>query len=61
METDHKPSVSFFKKSLVDSPPRIQRLRLCLQKCEFKLSYVPGKRMHAPDALSRAPLKVTSK
>ena len=61
IETDHKPLVSIFKKSLVDSPPRIQWLRLRLQKYEFKLSYVPGKWMHAPDTLSRAPLKVTSK
>ena len=26
VETDHKPLVSVFKKSLIDSPPRIQRL-----------------------------------
>ncbi|CAB4025806.1 retrotransposon-like family member retr-1 [Paramuricea clavata] len=61
IETDHKPLVSIFKKSLIDSPPRIQRLRLRLQKYDFKLSYVPGKWMHTPDALSRAPLKLASK
>ena len=61
VETDHKPLVSIFKKSLIDSPPRIQRLRLRLQKYDFKLSYVPGKGMHTPDALSRAPLKVERK
>ena len=61
IETDRKPLVAIFKKSLIDSPPRIQRSRLGLQKYEFKLSYVPGKWMHAPDALSRASLKVTSK
>ncbi|CAB3980369.1 dynein heavy chain axonemal [Paramuricea clavata] len=43
-----------------DSLPRIQRLRLRLQKYDFKLLYVPGKWMHTPDALSRAPLKLAT-
>ena len=50
-----------FKKSSIDSPPRIQRLRLRLQKYNFKLSFVPGKWMHTPDALSGALLKVERK
>ena len=55
IETDHKQLVSVFKKSLIDSPPRIQRLRLRLQKYEFKLSYVPVResgcihQMHCPE------------
>ena len=61
IETDHKPLVSIFKKSLIDSPPRIQRLRLRLQRYDFKLTYVPGKWMHTPDALSRAPLTAETK
>ena len=61
IETDHKPLVSIFKKSLIDSPPRIQRLRLRLRKYDFKLSYVPGKWMLTPDALSRVPLKLAGK
>ena len=41
--TDHKPLVPIFKKSLVDSSPRIQRFRLRLQKYELKLPNIPGK------------------
>ena len=40
IEIDHKPLASIFKKSSADSPPRIQQLRLRLQKYEFKLSYL---------------------
>ena len=61
IETDHKSLVPIFLKPLVDSPPRIQRMRLRLQKYDFHLSYVPGKWMHTPDALSRAPIKQQTK
>ena len=36
------------------SPPRLQRMSLKLQKYDIKLQYVPGKYMHVADTLSRA-------
>jgi len=53
-ETDHKPLVSIFAKPLADVPPRIQRMRLRLQKYDFTVKYTPGKYMYAADTLSRA-------
>lgn len=54
VETDHKPLVSIFSKPLIDVPPRIQRMRMRLQKYDFHLSYTPGKYMYVADSLSRA-------
>ena len=53
-ETDHKPLVSIFKKPLADSPLRLQRMRIRLQKYDFNLIYTPGKELFTADALSRA-------
>ena len=53
VETDHKPLVAIFSKPLNDCPPRIQRLRLKLQRYDFELSYTPGKEMFVADKLSR--------
>ena len=53
IETDHKPLVAIFSKALNDCPPRIQRLRLKLQRYDFKLSYTLGKAMFVADELSR--------
>ncbi|XP_014678509.1 PREDICTED: uncharacterized protein K02A2.6-like [Priapulus caudatus] len=58
-ETDHKPLVFIFAKSLADCPPRIQRLKLRLQKYDLKITYTPGKHMYAADTLSRAYMKDT--
>ena len=54
VETDHKPLVSIFSKPLIDVPPRIQRMRMRLQKYDFQLTYTPGKYMYVADSLSRA-------
>ncbi|CAG4994999.1 unnamed protein product [Parnassius apollo] len=54
IETDHKPLVSIIKKSIVDSPTRLQRMLLRLQRYTFKLVYKPGKHLYIADALSRA-------
>lgn len=54
VETDHKPLVTVFKKSLSDCPLRIQRLMLRVQKYSLEVEYVPGKFMFTADALSRA-------
>lgn len=53
VETDHKPLVSIFKKSLNDCPLRLQRLLLRVQKYDLRIGYTPGKFMHTADALSR--------
>jgi len=58
-ETDHKPLVAIFAKSLAECPPRIQRLKLRLQKYDLKVTYIPGKHMYAADTLSRAFCKDT--
>ena len=54
VETDHKPLVSIFKKSLHSAPPRIQRLLLRLQRYDLEVIFKPGKLMFIPDTLSRA-------
>ena len=53
-ETDHKPLVSLFKKSLVDCPLRIQKMMLRLQKYDLSVHYIPGKQLVIADTLSRA-------
>lgn len=55
VETDHRPLVSIFKKSLNEMSPRIQRLIMKLQRYDFDLIYTPGKHLVLADALSRAP------
>ena len=57
VEADHKPLVTIFKKPLSESPLRIQRLRLRLQRYDLVVSYTPGKWMHAADAFSRSPVE----
>ena len=54
LETDHKPLLALAKKSLNDLSPRIQRLMLKLQRYNVTLSWLPGKYLYIPDALSRA-------
>lgn len=56
MWTDHKPLEIIFKKSMLTSPKRLQRMRLCLQKYSIDVRYKPGKTMHISDTLSRASL-----
>ena len=53
-ETDHKPLIAIFKKPLADSPLRLQRMRISLQKYDLDLEYTPGKQLFTADALSRA-------
>ena len=52
--TDHKPLESIFKKPLFKVPPRLQRMRLRLQKYNLKVRFVPGKFLYIADTLSRA-------
>ena len=59
VETDHKPLQSIFRKSLNDTPPRVQRMLLKLTKYDLDVRYVPGKQQVISDCLSRAPLSDT--
>ena len=53
---DQKPLKSIFNKSIISSPPCIQKFFLCLQKYNFELQYSPAKDMLISDTLSRSHL-----
>lgn len=53
---DHKPLEDIYKKPLLDTPMRIQRMRLRLQWYDLQVTYRKGKDMELPDTLSRAQL-----
>ena len=55
VESDHKPLVGLLDKPIAACSPRIQRLRLQLQRFDFRLVYKPGKELYIADTLSRAP------
>ena len=52
VETDHKPLVPIFKKTLSTAPPRLQRMLLQLQSYDLDVTYVPGKQIHIANNLS---------
>ena len=47
--TDHKPLVSLFRKSLVDSSPRSTRMLMQLLDYTLDVRYQPGAQMHLND------------
>ena len=51
--TDHRPLVSLFRKSLVDSSPRLTRMLIQLLDYTLHLRYQPGAQMHLRDTISR--------
>lgn len=55
-ETDHKPLVTIFKKSLLSAPKRLQGMMLQLQNYNLNVTYKPGPEMYISDTLSRAAL-----
>ena len=55
VENDHKPLQFIFNKPLNESPPRIQRFLLRLQRYSLTLQYVPGRNLTLADTLSRDP------
>jgi hypothetical protein len=55
VETDHKPLVGLLDKPIASCSPRIQRMRLQLQRFDFSLVYKPGRELFIADTLSRAP------
>ncbi|KAK9719321.1 Integrase zinc binding domain [Popillia japonica] len=59
VKTDHKPLINIFKKPLLKTPKRLQRMLMLLQRYDLKITYVSGKDNKVADALSRAPLQYT--
>lgn len=58
VESDHKPLETIFKKPLNDTPVRLQRMLLRLQRYTIHIKYVPGRLMFIADTLSRAPTEL---
>lgn len=54
IESDHKPLEYIFKKPLIDTPMRLQRMRIRLQMYEFSIKFKKGALMYIADTLSRA-------
>ena len=54
VQSDHKPLLSIFKKSLAVAPRRLQRMLLRLQRYDFQVQFKPGSEIIVADALSRA-------
>ena len=50
---DHKPLVSLFRKSMVDSSSRLTRMLIQLLDYTLEVMYQPGAQMHLSDAISR--------
>ncbi len=60
VETDHKPLESIARKSLLNTPKRLQRMLLRLQKYDIDVVYRKGCNMELADTLSRAFLPAKS-
>ena len=59
VESDHKPLKNIFRKPISETPARIARFLMQLQKYDFKVKYMPGKKMYISDILSRMNLPGT--
>ena len=53
VESDHRPLEIILKRPLRDTPKRLQRMLLRLQRYDISLRYTPGKHVPVADALSR--------
>ena len=54
VESDHRPLEKIFKKPIVNSPKRLQRMRLRLQNYDMQVEYKRGTTMFLAYMLSRA-------
>ena len=54
VQTDHKPLENIFRKPLLSTPKRLQRMLLQLQKYNLKIVCKTGKELFIADTLSRA-------
>ena len=61
VQTDNKPLVSVWKKSIVCNSPRLQRLLLRLFQYDVNIEYLKGKDNVVADALSRVSPQPTPK
>ena len=61
VQTDHKPLVSVWKKSIVCNSPRLLRLLLRLSQYDVNIEYLKGKDNVIADALSRVSPQPTPK
>ena len=59
LQTDHKPLVSIWSKSINTASPRIQRLLLRMSRYNVKLEYIAGRHNVIADALSRISLRTS--
>ena len=59
VETDHKPLETIMKKPLAETPLRLQKMLLRIQKYNMTVKYKRGKELYVADALSRNYLKDT--
>ena len=58
--TDHKPLEYIFNKPLYQTPLRLQKMLLTLQRYDLRIVYKPGKGLFIADALSRNYLDETN-
>jgi len=56
VETDHKPLLGIVRKSLNEISPRLQSMRMKIDRYDYKLIHRPGRELVVADTLSRAPL-----
>ena len=56
IQTDHKPLVSIFNRSLLTAPRRLQSMLLVLQRYSFSIEWRPGTEQVTADMLSRNPI-----
>ena len=54
VHTDHQPLQSIFQKDLAAAPKRLQKMKVFLQRFNFKVVYKQGSSLHLADTLSRA-------
>ena len=59
VETDHKPLETIMKNPLAETPLRLQKMLLRIQKYNITVKYKRGKELYVADALSRNYLKDT--
>ena len=53
IESDHKPLEQINLKNLTNTPARLQRMLLCFQNYDVKITYCSGREMLVADTLSR--------
>ena len=56
VHTDHQPLETIYQKPLHQSPARLQKMLMRLQRYQFSLQYKKGTSLHIADTLSRAAL-----